>query len=52
MDEQVLKVHLVDQHSSMQVIERLVWAVEDADDGRQPSAASDPKRRQPRLQPA
>ncbi len=31
MDEQVQKVHLENRHSSLQVIERLVWAVEDAD---------------------
>jgi hypothetical protein len=31
MDEQVRKVHLENEHSSLQVIERLVWAVEDAE---------------------
>jgi hypothetical protein len=31
MDEQVQSVHLLDRHSSMQVIERLTWAVADAD---------------------
>ncbi len=35
MDEQVQKVHLENQHSSLQVIERLVWAVEDADRDRE-----------------
>ncbi|HUH81120.1 MAG TPA: hypothetical protein VLZ06_07325 [Solirubrobacteraceae bacterium] len=51
MDEQVLKVHLADRHSSMQMIERLVWAVEDADGGREPGAASSGPRR-PQLQAA
>ncbi|HTQ69372.1 MAG TPA: hypothetical protein VMI13_11835 [Solirubrobacteraceae bacterium] len=46
LDERVLKVHLVDRHSSMQMIERLVWAVEDADDGREPrQVARVPQRR-------
>jgi hypothetical protein len=31
MDESVQAVHLADRHSSMQVIERLAWAVEDAE---------------------
>lgn len=31
MDEEVRKVHLENRHSSLQVIERLVWAVEDAE---------------------
>ncbi len=35
MDEQVQKVHLENRHSSLQVIERLVWAVEDADGDRE-----------------
>ena len=38
MDEQVQKVHLENRHSSLQMIERLVWAVEDADGDREPSA--------------
>ena len=40
MDEQVQRVHLLDRHSSMQVIERLTWAVEDADRGRKGAAVS------------
>ena len=31
MDEWVQTVHLADRYSSMQVIERLAWAVADAD---------------------
>jgi len=33
MDEQIQQVHLEDEHSSLQVIERLAWAVEDAEGG-------------------
>ena len=33
MDEWVQTVHLADRYSSMQVIERLAWAVADADHG-------------------
>jgi hypothetical protein len=51
MDEQVQKVHLENQHSSLQVIERLVWAVEDADGAGEPSAVSVAQRRR-RLQAA
>ena len=51
MDEQVQKVHLEDRHSSLQVIERLVWAVEDADGADEPSAVSFARRPQ-RLQAA
>lgn len=51
MDEQVQKVHLENRHSSLQVIERLVWAVEDADSIVEPGAIPYP-RRPPRLQAA
>ena len=33
MDEWVQTVHLADRYSSMQVTERLAWAVADADHG-------------------
>jgi len=51
MDEQVRKVHLENRHSSLQVIERLVWAVEDAEGDLEPASASAAPR-QRRLQPA
>jgi hypothetical protein len=51
MDEQVQKVHLLDRHSSMQVIERLAWAVEDAENGRERASVSYSQRKR-RLQPA
>jgi len=47
MDEQVQKVHLENRHSSLQVIERLVWAVEDADGGRDVARISPAPRRRP-----
>ncbi len=51
MDEQVRKVHLENRHSGLQVIERLVWAVEDAEgDVERPAVAPDARRR--RLQAA
>lgn len=31
MDEEVRPVHLADEHASLQVIERLAWAVSDAE---------------------
>lgn len=31
MDETVRPVHLEDPHSSLQIIERMAWAVEDAE---------------------
>ncbi len=49
MDEQVQKVHLENQHSSLQVIERLVWAVEDADSESRLAVVS-PASRRGRLQ--
>ena len=51
MDEQVQKVHLENRHSSLQVIERLVWAVEDAERDAS-SAWSPPPPRGERLQAA
>jgi hypothetical protein len=33
LDEHVQRVHLQDEHSSFQVIERLAWAVDDAERG-------------------
>jgi hypothetical protein len=32
LDEQVNSVHLCDDHAAEQLIERLAWAVTDADD--------------------
>ena len=32
LDEQVNSVHLCDDHAAQQLIERLAWAVTDADD--------------------
>jgi hypothetical protein len=49
MDEWVQAVHLADRHSSMQVIERLAWAVEDAEHAGDKDFVS-PGRREPRLQ--
>ena len=51
MDEQVQKVHLETSHSTMQVIERLVWAVEDAEGAGEPETATD-RRPPPRLRAA
>jgi len=51
MDEQVRKVHLENRHSSLQVIERLVWAVEDAEGDLELDVAA-PAPRQRRLQAA
>ena len=51
MDEQVQSVHLLDRHSSMQVIERLIWAVEDAEGGRELASGS-ASRRETRLRAA
>lgn len=38
MDERVSSVHLSDDHASAQLIERLAWAVTDAEDAQQPAS--------------
>jgi hypothetical protein len=50
-DEQVQSIHLASPHSSTQMIERLTWAVQDAERDRQPSPRSG-RRRAERLQAA
>jgi hypothetical protein len=39
MDERVSSVHLSDDHASAQLIERLAWAVTDAEDAQQPASS-------------
>ncbi len=51
LDEQVQSIHLASPHSSTQMIERLTWAVEDADRDQEPSRRSG-RRRGERLQAA
>jgi hypothetical protein len=38
LDERVDSVHLCDDHASAQLIERLAWAVTDAEDAQRPTA--------------
>jgi hypothetical protein len=35
MDEEVKPEHLADEHASLQIIERMAWAVLDADERQQ-----------------
>jgi hypothetical protein len=47
MDEWVQRVHLADRYSSMQVIERLAWAVADADHGHEDGLVPSAQRGRP-----
>jgi hypothetical protein len=40
LDERVDSVHLCDDHASAQLIERLAWAVTDAEQAQQPARQS------------
>lgn len=51
LDEQVQSIHLASPHSSTQMIERLTWAVQDAERDEEPSRRS-PRLRTKRLQAA
>ncbi len=46
MDERVHSVHLAGNHAAAQLIERLAWAISDAED--EERAPARPKRRAPR----
>ena len=41
LDERIQAIHLATTHSSTQMIERLTWAVQDAERNRDPGEGSD-----------
>lgn len=47
MDERVQSVHLSGDHAAAQLIERLAWAISDAEDQESSPATSTPRLQQP-----